>query len=192
MPAKLIQLLYLTGLLLLWAPASHADSMSKGMDAYQAGNFEEAYRIWHPMAEKGDANAQFNIGLMYRNGNGLKQDDRQALIWFSKAAQQGMLDAQYNTGLMFYEGRGVAVSKHEALEWWKLASNKGHAPSQYNLAVLYAYGIATGKNIEKALELWRLSAQQGHEGSRKALYQAYMEGMFGLTADPEAAKQWQD
>lgn len=185
--------LYLLALGLLCAPpAGHADEMASGLADYQAGRYQEAYRIWLPLAKKGDANAQFNLGLLYRNGRGVKQDDREALIWFSRAAEQGMLDAQYNTGLMYMEGRGVAVSKIEAFKWWQLAAAKGHAPSEYNLGVLYAYGIATGVDVDKALALWKQAAAQGHKGARKALYQAYSKGLFGLKADPQQAKQWQD
>jgi len=169
-----------------------AEDMNTGLTAYQAGRYEEAYQIWLPLAKKGDANAQFNLGLLYRNGFGVKQNDREALVWFTRAAQQGLLDAQYNTGLMYMDGRGVAISKTDALEWWKLAAAKGHAAAQHNLAVLYAYGIATGIDTTKALDLWRRSAAQGHKGARKALYRAYSEGLFGLKPDPEQAKQWQD
>lgn len=169
-----------------------ADEMSKGLTAYQAGRYDEAYQAWLPLAKKGDANAQFNLGLLYRNGFGVKQNDREALIWFSQAAQQGLLDAQYNTGLMYMEGRGVATSKIDAFQWWKLAASKGHAGAQHNLAVLYAYGMGTGVDTTKALELWRQSAAQGHKGARKALHHAYTEGLFGLKADLEQAKQWQD
>ena len=178
--------------LLFIASPGYSDEMGTGMAAYEAGNYEQAYKLWLPLAQKGDAHAQFNLGLLYRNGRGVEQNDREALIWLSKAAQQGMLDAQYNTGLMYMEGRGVAVSKQEAFQWWELAASKGHAPSQHNLAVLYAYGIATQKDTNKALELWHKAAAQGHQGARKALYQAYTEGLFGLQPDPEEAKKWQD
>lgn len=189
---KRLTVIFLASIVSLLPGQGFADKMSEGMAAYKAGRYKEAAKLWQPLADKGDANAQYNIGLLYRNGQGVKQDDRQALVWFSKAAQQGMLDAQYNTGLMYFEGRGVAASKPEAFEWWKLAAAKGHAPSQYNLGVLYAYGIATGKDTAKALELWHKAAKQGHKGARKALFKAYTEGLFGLQADPEKAKQWQD
>jgi len=182
----------LVSLIVAFPGTGFADEMSQGMSAYEAGRFQEAYQAWLPLAKKGDANAQFNLGLMYRNGLGVKRNDREALTWFSQAAQQGLLDAQYNTGLMYMEGRGVAVSKIEAFKWWELAAAKGHAASQHNLAVLYAYGIATGIDTAKAIELWKRSAAQGHKGSRKALYQAYTEGLHGLKPDPEQAKQWQD
>jgi len=169
-----------------------ADEMSRGLSAYQAGRYQEAYQSWLPLAQKGDANAQYNLGLLYRNGQGVKQDDRQALVWFSQAAQQGLLDAQYNTGLMYMEGRGVAISKTDAFRWWELAAVKGHAASQHNLAVLYAYGIATGIDTARALQLWESSAVQGYPPARQALYQAYSEGLFGLQADPQRARQWQN
>jgi TPR repeat protein len=192
MAIRLPQYLILTSIVFLIFVAAFADEMSDGLAAYKAGHYEEAYKLWRPLAEKGDANAQYNLGLLYRNGRGVEQNDREALIWFSKAAQQGMLDAQYNTGLMYMEGRGVAVSKLEAFEWWKLAASKGHAPSQHNLAVLYAYGIATRKNVNKAIELWTMSANQGYKGARKALYKIYSEGLFGIKPDPVQAKKWQD
>lgn len=168
----------------------YADEMKQAMAAYQAGRYQEAHQLWSPLAEQGDANAQYNLGLLYRNGQGVKQNDRQALIWFTRAAQQGLLDAQYNTGLMYMDGRGVFASKVDALNWWQLAASKGHAEAQHNLAVLYAYGIATGIDTVKALELWRQSAAQGHKEARAALYKTYTEGLFGEKPDPEQAKKW--
>ncbi len=190
---KLRRFLCILAMIVAIAPnISFADDMKKALAAYQAGRYKEAFKIWLPLAQKKDANAQFNLGLLYRNGYGVKQNDRKALTWFSHAAQQGLLDAQYNTGLMYMEGRGVAVSKIEAFNWWELAASKGHAGAQHNLAVLYAYGIATTIDTKKALDLWRRSAAQGHKGAREALYRAYSEGLFGLKPDPQQAKQWQD
>ena len=61
--------------------------------AAQAGGYEAAYRLWRPLADKGDAVAQYRLGLMYSTGRGVAHDDAQAVGWFRKAANQGMADA---------------------------------------------------------------------------------------------------
>ncbi|MDD0759736.1 tetratricopeptide repeat protein, partial [Shigella sonnei] len=58
-------------------------------------------------AEQGNAAAQFNLGVMYENGQGVRQDYVQAVQWYRKASEQGDAQAQYNLGLMYYDGRGV-------------------------------------------------------------------------------------
>ena len=71
----------------------------KGVDAYNSGDFATALREWRPLAEQGDARAQFNLGLMYDNGEGVPQDYKSALKWYTLAAEQGHADALYNLGL---------------------------------------------------------------------------------------------
>ena len=193
MPKNLLSLFSILTIVFALCPSgSHADEMSQALAAFQAGRYQQALKIWSPLAEKGDANAQYNLGLLYRNGQGVERNDRLALVWFTRAAAQGLLDAQYNTGLMYMEGRGVAISRVDAFKWWELAASKGHAESQHNLAVMYAYGIATEVDTKKALELWRLAAEQGHKGARQALFRTYTEGLFGMKPDPEEARKWQD
>ncbi len=59
------------------------------------------------LAEQGSAKAQFNLGLMYADGEGVSQNDAEAVNWYRKAAEQGLADAQYNLGVMYDNGRGV-------------------------------------------------------------------------------------
>ncbi len=58
-------------------------------------------------AQAGDAEAQFNLGVMYDRGQGVPQDDVQAAEWYRKAAEQGHAGAQHNLGSAYYDGRGV-------------------------------------------------------------------------------------
>ena len=69
------------------------------------------------LAEKGDAKAQYNLGLMYFNGRGGKQDFKEAVKWHQKAADQGHAMAQYNLGNMYYNGWGVKQDFKEAVKW---------------------------------------------------------------------------
>ena len=176
----------------LTAPSSRASDIEQGYQAYQAGDYQQAFTLWQPLAEQGDAEAQFYLGLLYRNGEGVEKDDRTALMWFTESAKQGYLNAQYNTGIMYMEGRGVAVSKIDAFKWWELAAQRGHAPSQYNLGVLYAYGIATGKDVAKAIDLWQRAAAQGNAEARAVLHRVYSEGMFGEPLDKAKSEQWSE
>ena len=74
----------------------------KGVAAAQSGDFATALREWKPLAEQGDASAQFNLGLMYYDGEGVPQNYKTAVKWYSLAAEQGYADAQFNLGLMYY------------------------------------------------------------------------------------------
>ena len=85
--------------LLVGTPAFSADLL-KGLTAAQNGDFATALREWTPLAKQGGAVAQFNLGQMYRDGQGVPQDYKTALKWYRLAAKQGDADAQYNLGVM--------------------------------------------------------------------------------------------
>ena len=74
-------------------PSFSAD-YQKGLDAYNRGDYQAALRDWRPLAEKGNAIAQYTLGLMYREGHGVVQSDTEAMKWFRKAAKQGNESAQ--------------------------------------------------------------------------------------------------
>ena len=76
-------------------------------------------------AEQGFAQAQYNLGNMYANGQGVRQDYAQAVQWFGKAAEQGLAEAQYNLGLMYYHGRGIRQNHNLAKEWFGKACQNG-------------------------------------------------------------------
>lgn len=75
-------------------------------------------------ADQGVANAQFNLGFMYKRGQGVKQDSQEAAKWYRKAADQGLEVAQYNLGLMYDKGHGVKQDFKEAAKWDKKAADQ--------------------------------------------------------------------
>ncbi|EMT3920850.1 sel1 repeat family protein [Neisseria gonorrhoeae] len=77
-------------------------------------------------AEQGNAAAQFNLGVMYENGQGVRQDYVQAVQWYRKASEQGDAQAQYNLGAMYYKGRGVRQDLVLAQEWLGKACQNGN------------------------------------------------------------------
>lgn len=105
-----------------------------GMDAYNRGDFKTALREWQPLAEQGDARAQFSYGLLYENGDGVPRDYSKARQWYEKAAAQGDAKAQLYLGLQSSFGQGVPMDVVEAYMWYSLAAGNGnmHAPGYRN------------------------------------------------------------
>ena len=96
-----------------------------GYQSYLKGDYAAAYREWLPLAELGDVEAQYNLGVLYDEGAGVDQDLAVAADWYRKAAEQGFMDAQTNLGMMYYYGQGVARDYHEAAKWFRLAADQG-------------------------------------------------------------------
>ena len=77
------------------------------------------------MAELGNAKAQSQLGFMYASGDGIAQDNAEAVKWFRRAAEQGLPEAQSVLGLMYAGGKGVPQDEVEALVWFNLAARAG-------------------------------------------------------------------
>ena len=101
-----------------------------------ARDFAEALRLYSLAAAQGHADAQFNMGNMFSNGQGVAQDYAEAVRLYSLAAAQGHANAQRNLGLMFEYGYGVAQDTAEAIRWYRLAAEQGHTFAQYQLDAL--------------------------------------------------------
>lgn len=129
--------------------------------AQAAGNGSITASDIRPMAEQGDANAQFFLGSMYRSGHNAPQDYAQAIEWYRKSAEQGDLRAQYNLGMMYSKGEGVAENNAEAARWFEIAAGRGHVPSQYNLGVLYGNGRGVPLDIIESHKWFSIAAQSG-------------------------------
>jgi TPR repeat protein len=94
--------------------------------AYERGDYAEAMRLLWPLAEQGDATAQFNLGLMYNDGQGVPQDYAEAVRWHRLSAAQGHVGAQNNLGKMYAEGQGVRQDYAEARRLFRLSAEQGN------------------------------------------------------------------
>ena len=97
----------------------------KGLDAVQRGDYTTALREWKPLAKQGVAFAQYNLGVMYANGQGVPQNYKTAVKWYRLAAEQGKSSAQYNLGLMYDNGKGVPQDYKTAVKWYRLSAEQG-------------------------------------------------------------------
>ena len=86
------------------------------LDAYIEGDYTTTLHEWQPLAEQGDADAQFNLGVMYANGRGVSRDDKAAAEWSRRAAEQGLPAAKAKLGGMYAIGRGVPQDDKAAVQ----------------------------------------------------------------------------
>jgi uncharacterized protein len=107
-----------------------------GYQSYLKGDYDAAYEEWLPLAKLGDAEAQYNIGVMYDEGAGRAQDLAAAADWYRKAAEQGFMDAQTNLGMMYYHGEGVARDLDSAAKWLRLAADQGDSDAANYLRIV--------------------------------------------------------
>ena len=96
-----------------------------GYQSYLKGDYQAAYNEWLPLAELGDAEAQYNLGVLHDEGAGVKQDLAAAVSWYQKAASQGFIDAQTNLGMMYYHGHGIERDYQAAARWFRQAAEQG-------------------------------------------------------------------
>jgi len=143
--------------LILFASMVQSADLQKGYDAYNKGDFKVAYEEWHPLAEQGYASAQYNLGVRYGNGEGVLQDDKQAVNWFRKAAEQGDASVQGSLGFMYDKGRGVLQDDKQAVNWYRKAAEQGNAIAQGNLAFMYENGRGVTKDYKQALAFYKKS-----------------------------------
>ena len=133
-PLKIRSLLIVAALLMMAAvsPPAMAGDFDKGMTAYNRGDYAAALAEWRPLAEQGLAKAQHNLGLMYENGQGVPEDDKEAVKWYRMAAEQGDASAQNNLGLMYAKGEGVPMDGAVAYMWFNIAATAGDQNALYN------------------------------------------------------------
>lgn len=122
---------------------------------------EEA-KMFLKLAEMGIADAQYNLGVCYEQGDGVAQDFKQAVYWYKKAVDQGNVKAQHNLGICVYNGYGVDVDHAEAARLFRLSAEQGDMYAQYNLAVLLMNGDGVEKNVFEAIEMLKKAAENGH------------------------------
>jgi len=115
------------GLLLISLVAPVWADFQAGMDAKNRGDFARALRELRPLAEQGDAQAQFYVGMLYENGDGVPTDYVKAREWYEKSAFQGHANSQFYLGLMSAFGRGGPLDLAQAYMWYSLAAGNGHA-----------------------------------------------------------------
>ena len=124
--------------------------------------------IWEK-AQAGSVEEQFQLGLAFHFGRGVKADMEEAARWFHRAAEQGLAEAQYNLGVAYHEGKGVPQDDAGAAKWFRRAAEQGVALAQFNLGVAYHEGKGVARDDAEAAKWIRLAAEQGIPQAKYAL-----------------------
>jgi uncharacterized protein len=140
-----------------------AGPLEDGVAAYRQGDFAAAIRLLRPLADEGDAKAEFHLGRMYALGQGVGQDPGQAIAWYRKAAQHGDAEAEFVLGVMFLDRSGAP--QEEALVWLRKAADKGMFNAQFRLGMIYAKGAAKLTQDPIAARMWLSLAAERAENA---------------------------
>jgi TPR repeat protein len=152
---------------------SYADQLEDAKAAIQNEDFKKACELLRPLAEENNAEAQFLLGSLYINGQGVKKDDTEGLSWVMKAARQGYDEARV---------RALRICLDRA--------NRGDATAMYNLGYMCLHGWGGEQDTDVCIEWLETAAKFGHVRSAKWLSGIYAEGKFGITPDEEKASYW--
>jgi len=135
--------------------------------AYNRGDYATAFEEFSILAEQGDPKAQFNLGLMYQEGQGTPRNYAQAAKWYRKAAHQGIASAQNNLGLLYHDGHGVPQDYVQAATWFRRAADQGDPEAQNNLGVMYYRSEEVPLDYVEAYKWFKLSSQAGNRNAAK-------------------------
>jgi len=121
-----------------------------------------AAKLIRKAAERGDKDAQYNLGECYFEGTGVPEDEAEAVIWFRKAAEQGHAEAQNSLGVCLMDGLGVLRDETQAIEWFHKGAEQGDENAQKNLGFYYYSGKGVVKDNAAAIKWFRKAAEQGN------------------------------
>ncbi|MGB5630394.1 MAG: tetratricopeptide repeat protein [Woeseiaceae bacterium] len=153
--------LFLAASVLMIATVAWSGDFKKGWNAYSAGDYATALSEWQELADSGDANAAYGMGLMYGNGFGVDMLDDEAIKYYSIAAEQGHAEAQFNLAVMHQNGWGVPQSDEKANEWYRLAADQGVTLAQIALGRYFSMDFLDSYDPVQAYMWFRLAEESG-------------------------------
>ncbi len=161
------------GVLLLGAGQVWGDTAA-GMQAFRAKDYPRAYQEWKAAADAGQAEAEFDVGVLYAQGLGVKRDLTAAMNWYRKAAEQGNAEAEFALGQMYSRGWGVPRDETDALRWMEMASDPVSDGPPTDWARIEGYGAQ--QDQKQAAYWYQQAAEKGHAEAQYNLGRLYASG----------------
>jgi len=153
--------IFLAALALLFASVGWSGDFKKGWDAYSSSDYATAQAEWQELADAGDKNASYGMGLLYGNGFGVDMNDDLALKYYGAAAEMGHADAQFNLAVMHQNGWGVPPSDEAANKWYRLAADQGITGAQIALGRYFSMDFMDSYDPVEAYKWFSLAARLG-------------------------------
>lgn len=156
--------------LLYGGPAHANDAVANARALIAKAQYAEAVRTLDPLAKSGNAEAQYQLGVLYYNGKGVPEDEKKAVQLLTSSAQQGNVDAMYQLGNAYTFGAQTSQlvddADVEAAGWYFKAAKAGNADAQYSIGLLFLAGKGLEKNEKEALYWMQLAAKNGHKDAK--------------------------
>lgn len=141
-------------------PPAEADAKARAAAAYDAKNYKDAMKLYLPLAQKGDSDAQYHIGRMYEKGQGVWRNYDEMAKWYIKAAEGGHPAAQYRVAVGYYYGfAGLPKDEEQALKWLRRAAEGGDRKAQKILGRAYEEGRLGLPVDPKQAEYWKKKSE---------------------------------
>jgi TPR repeat protein len=143
--------------------AGHVEALNQlGELSAEGGDQAVAADFFRRGAERGDAEAQCNLGRCFSEGTGVERDPVQAVRWLVAAAEQDFAQAQYRLGMMFLDKKAGTQDLKQAQRWFQQAATRGDANAQFETAEGFRLGRGTKVDFGRAIAFFRMAADQGH------------------------------
>ena len=132
-------------------------------------DIDQAFQWVERSAGQGYAPSQFNLSVMYFNGEGIERDPNQAFQWMERSAEQGHVPAQYKLAVKYSNGEGIVRDINQSFRWMERSAEQGYAPAQYRLAVMYSNGEGIDRDLNQSFRWMERSAEQGYAPAQHIL-----------------------
>jgi TPR repeat protein len=166
-----------------------ADPLDDANTAYEKADFGSAHKLYSQLALQGDRTAQFRLGVLYEDGNGVVKDSREAVRWYLVASAQGSSEATYNLARLYHDGRGIPQNHVRARRWYLVAAKQEDTRAAVNLGVMHASGEGGPRDYRKAIEWFLRAAQRGDDRAKINMGTMYFNGQ-GVARDLVRAHMW--
>jgi len=171
---------------LLSITGAFSQDLEKGLTAYHAMDYAKAFKEFSVLAERGNAEAEYRMGMMHYNGEGIPKKKIPPDVTFEKA-ETGDVSEQFMAGFLI-EGRGLARHDiREAFQWYFKAAKQGDVRAQFALANMYYNAVGAAQNYEEAIKWYAKAAEEGHAKADESLQ--YLQKYWDRIPD-EIKKQY--
>ncbi|MBU6320508.1 MAG: sel1 repeat family protein [Alphaproteobacteria bacterium] len=170
-------------------PVYTGSDFEKGLQAFTSLRSKLAFGFFEKAARSGHVEAQYYLGMMYFEGDGVEKNSENALKWLRQSARKKNADAENLLGVMYFSGDGVTEDPTEAARWFRLAADHGQVTAHENLGSMYLEGNGVPKDEREAARLFRIAAEQDSTSAQVALGTLYLQGV-GVPRDPVQSAKW--
>jgi len=161
--------------------------LGRAFDKQEALN--DAIKWYKLAAELGDVRAQFSLGLVFSEGQGIPPNHEAAAKWFGRAAKSGNAAAQANLATMYLKGHGVEQNYKSAIKWYTLAAEQEFVDAEFALGWMYIYGKDVPQDKAAGVKWLTLAANHGSSEAQTTLGVTYRIGE-AVTQNYDSALKW--